>query len=78
MEAKFENVLVLLPALNEESTIAKTIQSVRFNLPESDIYVIDNGSSDRTIDEAMNCGVPILRVPIRGKGFAIRAGFDKP
>ena len=73
MEAKFENVLVLLPALNEESTIAKTIQSVRFNLPESDIYVID----DRTIDEAMNCGVPILRVPIRGKGFAIRAGFRK-
>jgi glycosyltransferase involved in cell wall biosynthesis len=69
-------IVVLIPTLNEEFAILQTINSVREHLPESQIIVIDNGSTDLTVDVATNAGAQVYREPRRGKGFAIRRGFQ--
>ena len=71
----FEDVTVLLPALDEEVAIQSTIQEVMKFLPGCKILVIDNGSEDRTVEFAEKLGAEICREPQRGKGFAVRRGF---
>ena len=71
----FEDVTVLLPALNEEAAIQSTIHEVINFLPGCRILVVDNGSDDRTVEFARALGAEIFREPQRGKGFAVRRGF---
>jgi glycosyltransferase involved in cell wall biosynthesis len=77
LEAKLNHkVAVLIPCLNEAKSILKTISEVRSVLPLSMIFVIDNGSTDSTPDLAAKAGAKVLFEPQRGKGFAVRKGFD--
>ncbi len=69
-------VFALIPCLNEEASIAQTIQELRQILPSIEIIVIDNGSTDLTIERAEGCGAHVIREPRRGKGFAVSAGFN--
>lgn len=69
-------LLVLLPALNEERSINSTITKIRSVVPGAEIVVIDNGSTDRTIEIATAAGVNVVREPKKGKGFAVRRGFS--
>ena len=74
-EATFEDVLVLIPALNEETSIARTISSVRAILPGAKILVIDNASTDKTSQVAVEeKAISVVELQ-RGKGFAVRRGF---
>ena len=68
--------VVLIPVLNEESSIAETIRSIRRYVPLAELVVIDNGSTDETCNRAESERVTLLREPQRGKGFAIRKGFS--
>jgi glycosyltransferase involved in cell wall biosynthesis len=53
---------ILIPARNEELGIGGTIRSVLdAGVPPSDIYVIDDGSTDRTGDIARSLGANVLR-----------------
>lgn len=68
--------LVIVPALNEELTIAEVVQSARSHLPTADILVIDDGSSDRTAAEASRAGAMVLSLPYNlGIGGAVQTGF---
>ncbi len=69
-------VCVLIPCLNEAKSIQKTISDIRSVVPDSFIFVIDNGSSDETVALAKSTGVEVIFEPKKGKGFAIRRGFD--
>jgi glycosyltransferase involved in cell wall biosynthesis len=69
------NTTVIIPVLNEASSIAKTIQSIREVLPSANIVVIDNGSTDETCRLALAENVVLLHEPQKGKGFAVRRGF---
>lgn len=71
----YSDVLVLLPALNEATSINATIESVLKYLPGSKIVVIDNGSDDDTAKIAKSQGASVITEPQRGKGFAVRRGF---
>lgn len=71
----FKNVLVLIPTLNEEVALPATLKSVRAALPEARILVIDNGSTDQTVNIAHQLSAEVLREPNKGKGFAVRRGF---
>ena len=75
MPQHFENIAVLLPALNEESSIAVTIAEVRRVLPGAQITVVDNGSSDNTSAVCNDLGVKVLFEPRKGKGRAVKRGF---
>lgn len=63
---------VLIPCLNEEQTIAKVVTDFRRELPDADIYVYDNRSTDRTSEEAERAGAIVRFSPERGKGNVLR------
>jgi glycosyltransferase involved in cell wall biosynthesis len=72
-----EPLVVIMPAYNAEPTLAKVVKDVRRNLPRALIIGIDDGSTDgsrqllRTVADE-----PIEFDKNRGKGAALRAGFD--
>lgn len=74
-QAQYPDVLILIPALNESNSISATIAGIKGYLPGAHILVIDNGSTDGTVEAAKRSGVEVLLEPKKGKGFAIRRGF---
>lgn len=69
-------VLVVIPALNEESSVADVVRDVRDAIPAARCLVIDDGSSDSTCERARAAGADVLRLPFNlGVGGAMRAGF---
>ncbi|MGF2948505.1 glycosyltransferase family 2 protein [Microbacterium alcoholitolerans] len=69
-------VLVVIPALNEENSVADVVRDVRDAIPRARCVVIDDGSSDATADRARAGGADILRLPFNlGVGGAMRAGY---
>lgn len=63
---------ILIPCLNEEKTIAKVVEEFRRELPEAEVWVGDNNSSDRTAEIAQASGARVLREPRQGKGYIMR------
>ena len=51
-ENQSPTVAVLLPCYNEEVTIGKVVRDFKASLPQADIYVYDNNSTDRTAEIA--------------------------
>lgn len=72
---KNSKVAVLLPCYNEEVTIGKVVRDFRAVLPEADIYVYDNNSTDRTAEVAAEAGAIVRRERVQGKGNVIRRMF---
>ena len=70
-------IAVLIPCYNESQTIAKVIEDYKKALPEADIYVYDNNSTDNTDEIARSCGDNVfVRYEYRqGKGNVIRSMF---
>ena len=68
-------IAVLIPCYNEELTIAKVVKDFKKALPNADIYVYDNNSSDKSVKLAISAGA-IVRGEIRqGKGNVVRSMF---
>jgi len=68
--------VAIVPALNEEHTIARVLDELRAFDPGLDVVVIDDGSSDRTADVAAASGAYVLRLPFNlGIGGAVQTGF---
>lgn len=67
---------VIIPCLNEEVSIAKTITKIKLVENDANIIVIDNGSIDKTVEEANKAGAKVLHEPKKGKGYAIRRGLN--
>ena len=75
-EQKKENILVVIPALNEEEQIATVVQQVTEQVPEAQILVVNDGSSDRTEQKALACGAKVLSHPFNmGYGVALQTGY---
>jgi glycosyltransferase involved in cell wall biosynthesis len=69
-------IALLLPCLNEEPTLAKVIRDFRKQIPQADIYVFDNGSTDRSVEIALREKAQVIHVPQRGKGNVVRRMFE--
>lgn len=67
---------VLLPCYNEGLSIRKVVTDFRKVLPDADIYVYDNRSSDNTADEARAAGAIVRSEPWPGKGNVVRRMFS--
>ncbi len=68
-------VLVLIPALNEQDTVASVVHGARDQL-DCDVLVINDGSSDRTTELALGAGAMVVEHPFNlGVGAAIRTGL---
>lgn len=70
-----EMVAILIPCYNESATIEKVIYSFRIALPNADIYVYDNNSSDNTAELAARAGAIVRREQKQGKGNVLRTMF---
>ena len=68
-------IAVLIPCYNEAKTIAKVVRDYRAALPEADIYVYDNNSTDHTDDIAREAGAIVRYEYRQGKGNVIRSMF---
>lgn len=68
-------IAVLIPCYNESVTIAKVVSDYRAALPEADIYVYDNNSSDKTDEIARAAGAIVKYEYRQGKGNVIRSMF---
>src|SRR5256714_7705266 len=68
---------VLIPCLNEATTIGRLVADFRRDLPQATIVVLDNGSTDGSAAQAAAAGATVLAVPRRGKGHVLRAALDR-
>jgi glycosyltransferase involved in cell wall biosynthesis len=72
---------VVMPCLNEEMTLPVCIEKALKTMLELDIdgevVVVDNGSTDRSVEVAQEAGARVVHQPLRGYGNALRKGFDE-
>ncbi len=66
------HIAVLVPCYNEAITIAKVVDDFKAVLPEADIFVYDNNSSDGTAQIAREHGAIVRREIRQGKGNVVR------
>ena len=68
-------IAVIIPCWNESVAIAGVVADFRAALPEADIYVYDNNSTDGTAEVAWQAGAIVRREVLQGKGHVIRRAF---
>ena len=68
-------IAIIIPCYNEESTIAAVVRRFKKRLPTAEVYVFDNDSTDRTVQEAIAAGAVVRHEMRRGKGYVIRSMF---
>jgi dolichyl-phosphate beta-glucosyltransferase len=78
---------IVIPAFNEAARLGETLHTVfeylNEHVPEAEVIVVDDGSSDRTADvaeesfaRAEGVSTEVIRVqPNRGKGYVVRTGL---
>lgn len=69
-------VLIVIPAYNEQGSIGSVLTELTDVLPAYDVLVVDDGSLDRTRAEALAAGAVVLSLPFNlGVGGAMRTGY---
>lgn len=68
-------IAILIPCYNEAITIAKVVADFKREIPEAELHVFDNRSSDGTAAVASQAGAIVHHVPIQGKGAVVRQMF---
>jgi len=76
MELK-KRILVIIPAYNEEGSVGKVVEGVKIQLPQIDVLVVNDGSTDLTSEIAKSKGAIVLNLPFNlGIGGAMQAGYQ--
>ena len=68
-------IAIVIPCYNEEQTIKKVINDFKSELPEANIYVYNNNSSDKTLEIAIENGAIVKNEYKQGKGNVVRSMF---
>jgi glycosyltransferase involved in cell wall biosynthesis len=69
-------VLLIVPAYNEAANLPRLLEGLRAAVPEYDVCVVDDGSTDDTAEVAATYGVRVLRCPLNlGIGGAVQTGY---
>jgi len=69
------SIAVLIPCCNEEAAIGRVVRDFRQALPEATIYVYDNNSVDKTVEEAARADAVVCHERLQGKGNVVRRMF---
>jgi glycosyltransferase involved in cell wall biosynthesis len=68
--------VAIVPAYNEEASVARVVDELRAFDPGLEVVVIDDGSTDRTCEVARGRGARVVRLPFNlGIGGAVQTGF---
>ncbi len=68
-------IAIVIPCYNEAATVKSVVVSFRKAIPEADVYVYDNNSTDDTALLASAAGAIVRREPRQGKGNVLRSMF---
>jgi glycosyltransferase involved in cell wall biosynthesis len=70
------NILIIIPAYNEENNILKVIDDIKTKILNADILIVNDGSTDNTEEIVKNKNIPIISLPFNfGYGNALQLGF---
>lgn len=76
MPTSLADLLIIVPAWNEEGNVGNTVREIRSALPTAHVLVVDDGSTDATAMVAKAAGARVLVLPFNlGVGGAMRAGY---
>ena len=68
--------LAIVPAYNEEASVARVVTAIHEQCPDFDVLVVDDGSTDATADQAERAGATVIRHPFNlGIGGAVQTGY---
>lgn len=68
-------IAVIVPCYNEEATIANVVRDFATVLPGAQVYVYDNNSNDKTVENARKAGALVRFEKLQGKGHVVRRAF---
>jgi glycosyltransferase involved in cell wall biosynthesis len=71
-----QRLLAIIPAYNEEASLARVIANIHAAQPQADIVVINDGSHDNTAKVGQEAGAHVVTLPYNlGIGAAMQTGF---
>src|SRR5438132_3595016 len=74
-----ETVSVVLPCLDEEGSVGDCVREALETMAragiDGEVVVVDNGSSDGSVEVAEKAGARVIIEPVKGYGSALRAGI---
>ncbi|HEX5030475.1 MAG TPA: glycosyltransferase family 2 protein [Candidatus Eisenbacteria bacterium] len=71
-------LVAVIPARDAAGTIGDVVDSLHARFPESEVVVVDDGSTDETGARARGAGAIVVRHEVnQGKGAALQSGFDE-
>ena len=70
-------VAILIPCYNEEITIEKVVKDAFKAVPDADVYVYDNNSTDKTSEIAAKAGAIVRKAEQQGKGNVLKKMFKE-
>src|SRR5690554_5961083 len=74
-QGKRMNISIVLPAKNESAAIGATVAGIIALLPDAEVIVVNDGSSDNTAEVAVQAGARVVSHPYsKGNGAAIKTG----
>jgi len=70
-------VSIIIPVFNEAEVLPELLEKVRaLNLPQTEVIVVDDGSTDASAEAALNARVSVVRHPYNiGNGAAVKSGI---
>lgn len=68
---------IVIPVYNEAETLSALLGKVQaLKLPQAEVIVVDDGSTDASADVALNSGASVIRHPYNiGNGAAVKSGI---
>lgn len=71
-----KDLLIIIPAYNEQGRVGRVIRDVHGALPDADVLVVNDGSTDGTALDAEGAGARVLSLPVNsGYGVALQTGY---
>lgn len=68
-------IYVIIPAFNEQDAISNVLSEIPTELV-MEVIVVNNGSTDNTVEGAISCGATVLNEPRKGYGYACLIGME--
>lgn len=70
-----QSIFVIIPAFNEQNAVCHVLGEITGELV-TEVIVVNNGSTDDTVNQARSCGATVLDETRKGYGFACLKGID--